>query len=168
MGIQVGKDQPGGMDEINVTPLIDVVLVLLIIFMVLTPITVQKMASNLPPPDMEEPPEPPPDQPPDQLLVAVYADGSLALNLETLADEELRKQVTRRLRSKEKKTVFIDAHPDANYGRVVNVMDMVREAGASKVGLAEMKDEGPAKLEPGAVLPGEGGAPVPVPVPPTP
>ena len=62
MSIQVKGSQAGGMDEINVTPLIDVVLVLLIIFMVLTPLTVQKMANNLPPPDEETPP-PPPDSP---------------------------------------------------------------------------------------------------------
>jgi biopolymer transport protein TolR len=166
MGIKVGGNSAGGMDEINVTPLIDVVLVLLIIFMVLTPITVQKMASNLPPPDLEDPPEPPPDQPPDQLLVAVYADGSIALNLKVESDADLKHEVATRLRGKEKKTVFIDAHPDANYGRVVNVMDMVREAGATKVGLTDMKDEGPAKLEPGAVLPGEApAAPAPAPTP---
>jgi biopolymer transport protein TolR len=158
MGIRVGSGGSGGMDEINVTPLIDVVLVLLIIFMVLTPITVQKMASHLPPPDLEEPPEPPPDQPPDQLLVAVYEDGSLALNLKQAPDADIKHEVATRLRGKEKKTVFIDAHPDANYGRVVNVMDMIREAGAEKVGLADMKDEGPQKLEPGAVLPAEGAA----------
>ena len=46
MGAKVGGSNKGGMDEINVTPLIDIVLVLLIIFMVLTPITVQKMAAE--------------------------------------------------------------------------------------------------------------------------
>jgi biopolymer transport protein ExbD len=154
MSIQVGgKTGSSGMDEINVTPLIDVVLVLLIIFMVLTPITVQKMASNLPPPDTDEPP-PPPDPNNEQLMVAVYDDGSLALNLVAETDDALRRDVALRLRSKEKKTVFIDADPDANYGRVVQVMDMVRESGAEHVGLAELKDEGPARLEPGAVLPG--------------
>ena len=151
MAIKVGEKQSGGMDEINVTPLIDIVLVLLIIFMVLTPITIQKMASNLPPPDVEEPP--PPDTPPDQLMVAVYEDGTLALNLKAGADLDIKHEVAQRLRSKDKKTVFVDAHPKANYGRVVLVMDMLREAGAEKVGLAELKDEGPARLDPSAALP---------------
>jgi biopolymer transport protein ExbD len=158
MSIKVPTSAQGGMDEINVTPLIDVVLVLLIIFMVMTPITVRKMASNLPPPDTEEPPPPPPDQVPDQLMVAVYEDGKIA--------EDLMKEITLRLRSKEKKTVFIDAAPNANYGRVVQVMDLVRSAGAENVGLAELKEEGPARLAPGQVLsvPGApGAAPAPVP-----
>jgi biopolymer transport protein ExbD len=167
------------MDEINVTPLIDVVLVLLIIFMVLTPITVQKMANNLPPPDDEEPPPPPPDQPPDQLMLAVYEDGTLSLNLKEGSDEELMKEIGQRLRSKEKKTVFIDAHPKANYARVVQVMDLVRATSMDedpetkkkvsqvKVGLADLKEEGPARLAPGQVLPvpgaTDGAAPAPAP-----
>ncbi len=171
MAIKVGGEQSGGMDEINVTPLIDVVLVLLIIFMVLTPITVQKMANNLPPNDPPEAP-PPPDTPPDQLMLAVYEDGSLALNLKVGTDEALMKEIAQRLRSKEKKTVFIDAHPAANYGRVVQVMDLVRGTAFTHdpetnaivttvtVGLAELKEEGPTRLEPGAVLPGAGAPPM--------
>ncbi len=156
MGAKVGGTKKG-MDEINVTPLIDVVLVLLIIFMVMTPKKITNMASNLPPEDTEDPPPPPPDKPPEQLMLAVYADGSTALNLEpyaTTADEALRDILGKRIAAKEKKTVFVDAHPDANYGRVVKVMDLARDAGAEKIGFADMKDEGPARLEPGAVLPG--------------
>lgn len=154
MGAKVGDKKGGGMDEINVTPLIDVVLVLLIIFMVLTPITVEKMASNLPPQDQEEPPPPPPDQPPDQLMVAIYADGSLALNLKPGTDEDLGREIELRLKSKSTKTVFVDAHPDAPYQRVVQVMDLVREKGADKVGLVDMKEDGPARLPEGVLLPG--------------
>jgi biopolymer transport protein ExbD len=179
MSIKVPTSQQGGMDEINVTPLIDVVLVLLIIFMVMTPITVQKMANNLPPEDTEEPPPPPPDQPPDQLMVAVYEDGAISLNLRESTDEDLMKEIELRLRPKEKKTVFIDAHPKANYARVVQVMDLVRgtamEEGPEgrmvtvvKVGLADLKEEGPARLAPGQTLPvpgapAAGAAPAPAP-----
>jgi biopolymer transport protein ExbD len=155
MGAKVGGSKKG-MDEINVTPLIDVVLVLLIIFMVMTPKKIQNMASNLPPQDTEDPPPPPPDQPPEQLMVAVYADGSTALNLEPYAasaDRALQDILTRRLAAKDKKTVFVDAHPDAPYGRVVNVMDLVRDAGADKIGFADLKEEGPARLAEGQALP---------------
>jgi len=153
MGAKVGGSKKG-MDEINVTPLIDVVLVLLIIFMVMTPKKIQNMASNLPPEDTEEPPPPPPDKPPDQLMLAVYADGTTALNLEPYAsDDALRDILERRLAAKDKKTVFVDAHPDAPYGRVVSVMDLARDAGAEKIGFADLKDEGPARLEAGAAQP---------------
>lgn len=144
MGAKVGGSSQGGMDEINVTPLIDVVLVLLIIFMVMTPITMRNMAAQLPPTDQEETP-PPPDTPPDQLMVAIYKDGTLALNLQSISEPDLMKQVTLRTKGKEKKTVFIDAHPDASYERVVLVMDAVRQAGAEKIGFVDMKDEGPAE-----------------------
>ena len=147
-----------GMDEINITPLIDVVLVLLIIFMVLTPITVQTMASRLPPEDVDAEP-PPPDQVPDQLMIAVYEDGTLALNLATQTDEALESELKKRLLSKAKKTVFIDAHAKANYARVIQIMDMARSAGAETVGFAEMSAEGPARLNPGAALPGAPGVP---------
>ena len=140
-------ERKGGMDEINITPLIDVVLVLLIIFMVLTPITVQTMASRLPPEDDTEPV--PPDQQPDQLMIAVYEDGTLALNLAPQTDDGLKEELTRRLKTKAKKTVFIDAHRNANYARVIGIMDMARNCGAETVGFADLTDEGPAKLIPG-------------------
>ena len=166
MAIQVKGSQAGKMDEINVTPLIDVVLVLLIIFMVLTPIKIQNMASNLPPVD---PPETPPDQPPDdQLLVAVYTDGTLSLNLREAADDVLMSELKLRLRGKSSKTVFVDAAPGANYGRVVRVMDMIRDQGAEKVGFAEMKEEGPVRVPQGTVLPGPGAPPGSPPAAPTP
>ena len=151
-------EKKGGMDEINITPLSDVVLVLLIIFMVLTPITVQTMASRLPPEDVDAEP-PPPDQVPDQLMIAVYEDGTLALNLNVQTDEALQAELLQRLKGKAKKTVFIDAHTKANYARVIQIMDMARAAGAETVGFAEMTEEGPAKLAPGAALPGAPGAP---------
>lgn len=168
MGMAVGGNK-GGMDQPNVTPLIDVVLVLLIIFMVLTPITVQKMANHMPPKDDTEEPPPPPDQPPDQLMVAVYEDGSVALNLQKKdTDDALHKELELRLKSKEKKTVFVDAHPSANYNRVVQVIDLVRDAGATKVGFPELKEEGPSKpLAPGEAPILAGSVPAP-PAPPAP
>jgi biopolymer transport protein ExbD len=157
MGAKVGNSNKG-MDEINVTPLIDVVLVLLILFMVMTPKKIQNMASNLPPQDTEEPPPPPPDKPPDQLMLAVYDDGTTALNLKPFAldgDPALQAELTARLAAKDKKTVFVDAHPDATYARVVKVMDLARDSGAEKIGFADMKEKGPARLDVGGALPGE-------------
>lgn len=165
MGAKVGGASGGKMDEINVTPLIDVVLVLLIIFMVLTPITIEKMASNLPPTDEETPPPPPPDQKDEQLMLAVYEDGSLSLNLKEGPDDQLFNELGQRLRAKEKKTVFIDAAPSANYARVIEVIDRARAAGADKVGFADLKDEGPARLAPGQMLPVPGVPAAPTPPP---
>ncbi|HJN73883.1 MAG TPA: biopolymer transporter ExbD [Myxococcota bacterium] len=141
MGARVGGKR-GAQSDINVTPLIDVVLVLLIIFMVLTPRTIEEMTANLPSKTETVKKK---DDKKDQLLVAVYEDGSVALNLVAMNDREVWDQLRKRLRAKEKKVVFVDAHPNLPYGRVVQMMDLVKDAGADRVGLARLKDEGPVK-----------------------
>lgn len=152
MGFKMNKG--GGPDaDINVTPLIDIVLVMLIIFMVLTPRTIEEMAANLPSQTKQKRPKT--DDKPDQLLVAAYDNGDLALNLKVMEKRELFDQLHRRLRAKDAKVVFVDAHPDLEYGQVVAVMDLVRDAGADRVGLARLKDEGPAR-PPTAAPAGEG------------
>jgi biopolymer transport protein ExbD len=158
MGAKVGGGGKSGMDEINVTPLIDIVLVLLIIFMVLTPMTMRKMQSQLPP--LDPPEEPPPDQVPDQMIVGIYADGTLSLNLQSLDDKGLHEAVKKRSRGS-KKTVFVDAHPDAKYARVIEVMDTIRDAGTDKISFVELKDEGPVPPLAAGEVPVVAGAVVP-------
>ncbi len=104
------KSKKAAQSDINVTPLIDIVLVLLIIFMVLTPIMIYELSVNLP--DKTDTVEQD-DVPKDQLLLAVCEDGSVALNRTAYELEALRTDLSKRLRSKAKKVVFIDAHPDA-------------------------------------------------------
>jgi biopolymer transport protein TolR len=149
MGARVGTK--GVMADINLTPLIDIVLVVLIIMMVNIPIQVRMMGVKLPnmevrPPDFEVPP--------DQLVIQVYTDGKIALNRRIIAEynsdgttiqneDKLFYEVTRRLRPMDKKNVFIDAHGDVDYGKVIDMIDLSRAAGASNVGLAKMKPEGP-------------------------
>jgi biopolymer transport protein ExbD len=140
VGAQLGAAK-GGMSEINMTPLIDIVLVVLIIMMVNIPIQVEEMGLKLPNPHQEPPPVDQP--PPDQLMIAIYSDGTLALNRRLMTEQVLFYEVTRRLRPMDPKNVFIDAAPDVPYGRVVDMMDLSREAGAAKVGLTKMKDTGP-------------------------
>jgi len=148
-----GKKQ--AQSEINVTPLIDVVLVLLIIFMVLTPIMIHEMSVNLP--DKTETVEQEDDVPKDQLLLAVCEDGSLTLNRKQLEPEVLSEDLKKRLRSKAKKVVFVDAHPDANYARVVLALDMARDAGAERLGMASLKtEESFTACNPPEVAPEEG------------
>ncbi len=152
MGAKVGGASGGSMDEINVTPLIDIVLVLLIIFMVITPMTVQKLPTELPPKD--DAPPPPPDPNKKQLMVAVYKDNTFALNLQPITEEKLRTELEAQLKGRvsDERNVFIDAHPDAKYEVVVHVADLSREMGAERVGFADLKDEGPVQLTPEQLL----------------
>lgn len=138
-----GTSQPNS--DINVTPLIDVVLVLLIIFMVITPRVVHEISANLP---SKSQPIKRPKTDSQQLVVAVYDNGEVALNTRVLEMEALHEELRVRLRARAKKVVFLDAHPNLPYGHVVRVMDAVRDAGAERVGMARIKDEGPRRAVP--------------------
>ncbi len=146
MGAKVGGSSGGSMDEINVTPLIDVVLVLLIIFMIITPMTVQKLPAELPP--IEDTPPPPPDPNKKQLMISVFADNSYALNLVPKDEPTLRADLKAQLKGRviDERNVFVDANGEARYETVVHVIDVAREMGAKRVGFAELKETGPEKL----------------------
>jgi len=162
MGMSAGGNDGGGMSEINVTPLIDIMLVMLIIFMIITPPTLSQMAAKLPE-QTEEVPED--DVPQEQLVAAVCEDGSYALNKKKMSLEELADQVKKRLRGKDQKVVFVDGHPDANYAQMVTMMDTIRESGAARLGVASLKEGddfracSPTPAAPAA--PAEGAAPAP-------
>lgn len=133
-----GLSKGGGeVSEINVTPLIDVVLVLLIIFMVITPILLHKMAVNLPEKTETVPQD---DLPQDQLVVAACKDGTYSLNRTIFTLEQLNAEVRRRLKPKAEKVVFVDADPDVAYDNVVLLMDSIRDAGAARIGVASLKE----------------------------
>ncbi|MBW1877203.1 MAG: TonB family protein [Deltaproteobacteria bacterium] len=138
MGAQLHSK--GVMSELNITPLVDIIMVVLIIMMVTIPISIEQMGLKLP---SQAEVKHKSDVPIDQLVIAVYEDDTLALNRRLMTEEQLFYEITRRLRPMEKKNVFIDAHPTNLYGRVVDMMDLAREAGASKVGLARLKPQGP-------------------------
>lgn len=135
--------------DMNLTPLIDIVLVVLIIMMVNIPIQVEEMTVKLPSSKTETTSKPPPA---DQLVVSVYENGDLALNRRLMTEEVLFYEITRRLRPMADKNVFVDAAPETPYGTVVHLVDVAREAGAEKVGLAKLKETGP--LEATSVAPG--------------
>ncbi|MEL6343161.1 MAG: biopolymer transporter ExbD [Myxococcota bacterium] len=129
-----GLQGKGPNGDINVTPLIDVVLVLLIIFMVLTPIIIEEMAVNLP--QDKPPPEEPPDKKP--LIAAACGDGTFALNRKPLTLPEMGETLKRRLKGKSaSKSVIVKGHPDTMYEEIVKLMDTVRDAGAEKVVLSK-------------------------------
>ncbi len=143
MGAQLGSK--GTFSDINMTPLIDIVLVVLIIMMVNIPIQMEELGLTLPPPKVENPP--PPDPNAEQLVIAVYEDGKIALNRMLANEEDMFGEITRRLRPMSKKNVFIDAHPTVNFGAVVDMMDLAKRAGAERVAFAKLKEGGPLVAE---------------------
>ncbi|KAF0240999.1 MAG: biopolymer transport protein ExbD [bacterium] len=122
--------------DINVTPLIDVLLVLLIIFMVITPLKPHKFETKVP----EKPPEDidPNIQPdPSLLVVTISKDRKIDLNSQELDEVGLGERLTKELseRPTDKKTLFIKAPKTINYGYVVQIIDIVKGAGAQPIGL---------------------------------
>ena len=158
MGAKLGTTS-GPNSDLNLTPMIDIVLVVLIIMMVSMPVKIQELGVKLPSVQTEPPKT---QNPADQLVVALYEDGEIALNRRPIAQEDLFSQVGLRLRNLEKKNVFIDAHPNVTFGQVVDLVDLIKSTGPGRmvlpdeatgtdvvvgeqplVGLARMKPNGP-------------------------
>lgn len=119
--------------EINVTPMADVMLVLLIIFMVVTPMLQKgiavEMANTRNPADMKEADRD------DAVLVAITRDGKFYLGQDRVSIEDLGTRVADMVSSKLDKTVFVRSDFRAKYGDVVQVVDNIRNAGVDKIGL---------------------------------
>jgi biopolymer transport protein ExbD/biopolymer transport protein TolR len=112
----------------NVTPLVDVVLVLLIIFMIVTPMLTRKFWVHVPVKD--EPAEPAPPGATVPIVLTLAADGSLRLNQERVEAADLRARLERVFAARSDRTLFFDAEAGASHGRAVEAMDLARSGGA--------------------------------------
>jgi biopolymer transport protein ExbD/biopolymer transport protein TolR len=120
--------------EMNVTPLVDVVLVLLIIFMVITPLLTKQFWVHLP--DKKEETEPLPSEPKEPVVVTVSKDGQLYINRDAIDDASFPRKLRRVLAARQDRTIFFDAHDEAAYGRAAVALDLARGAGASTIAVA--------------------------------
>jgi len=130
--MDVGGKKGGPKSDINVTPLIDVVLVLLIIFMVLTP----SMLKNLPLMVPEKAEDDQPAMPPDSAIMVEYtANRELTVNSEAVAVEALATKLQDKLKARRQKVVFFKAEDKAPYGEVVRLLDIARGSGAETLAI---------------------------------
>jgi biopolymer transport protein TolR len=132
MAMNVRRGKKGAKGDINVTPLIDVVLVLLIIFMVLVPSMLNELTTNIPKKDNSNTP---PDPNVVPIVVEYTGNRELSVNQEPVAPEALAEKVGERLKFKNQKVVFFKIDDDAPYGEVVHFMDLVKGAGATTLGI---------------------------------
>ncbi|MGE5276038.1 MAG: ExbD/TolR family protein [Acidobacteriota bacterium] len=117
--------------DINITPLVDVVLVLLIIFMVITPLLQMGYDVKVPPKAQVENPQ----ENPDQLIVSLAPGNKIYLNKQELTAPQLSTQLSSILKNRRDKTVFFSGDDGATYGDVARVMDLCRNAGATNLGI---------------------------------
>ena len=138
MGFSIGaggKTKNRAVPAMNVTPLVDVVLVLLIIFMVVTPLLSKQFWLQLP---KQEQTETPPSEN-KSVVLTVKKSGAIEINGAEIAKAELRDKVARFMAARPDKVVYFDAADDAPYAVTVEAMDLARQGGAKTVAILTHK-----------------------------
>jgi len=133
MAIVVRNEGAKVNSNINVTPMVDVMLVLLIIFMVITPMLQKGQSVDLA--KTINPIQMPDADKEDALIVAVMRDGRIFFDTQQVGLEELTNKVKERVQNRADKRVYVKADARAKYKSVVDVVDDVRSAGVDQLGL---------------------------------
>jgi biopolymer transport protein TolR len=131
MAMGGGNPQSGLTNEINVTPMIDVLLVLLIIFMMVIPMSRKAIDLQLPDPTPDNTPQGPP---PSQIVLEVLPGNVFKVNSQPIAKNDLMKRLKEIYDPRPDKIIFIKGDPTVKYSDVIYAMDVARGAGVKVIG----------------------------------
>ena len=138
MAMDVGGAKGGVKSDINVTPLCDVMLVLLIIMMIVAPLLQQGVSVKLP--VAQNTVDKPETQ--EQTVLAIAKDKSYYLNAKPVQEQEMTTRLNELLENKKEKIVLIKADEEVEYSAVMNAMDQLRQAGIEDIGLITERKKG--------------------------
>ena len=150
MGMTGGGGTGGLQSEINVTPMVDIMLVLLIIFMVVTPLLQHGVTVNLPK-DLKNPEEDSRIIKESAILIAIPADGQYYIGKIPVPRDQIKDKVDvmlKNIKKEEDKIVYIKSGVGVSYGDVVDVINQVRVLGVDRIGLVADKKKGGAAAKP--------------------
>ena len=157
MAVSLKDPQDGELSdisEINVTPFIDVMLVLLIIFMIAAPLSTVDVAVDLPVSNAK--PQPRPEKP---VFLTIKRDLTLAIGNDDVPREILQARLDQQTGNDREQRVFLRADGGVAYGELMNVMNLLRQAGYLKIALVGLEDTGQGSGASGQTVPASGALP---------